>query len=102
MHPVVDSKRAELQTLCSRLGVRRLELFGSAARQDFDPEHSDLDFLVDLGLSGAVNPLHAFFDLKTQLESLFGRPVDLVSQGSIRNPYVLATIDRDRQLLYAQ
>ena len=87
-------------TWCRSRGVRRLELFGSAARADFDDAESDLDFLVDLGDNPAVSPLDAYFGLKDELETLFNRPVDLVSDGSIRNPFVLASIQRDRRLLY--
>jgi hypothetical protein len=77
-------------------------LFGSAARDDFDGASSDLDFLVDLGTNLSISPLDSFFGLKEQLEDLFGRSVDLVSEGSVRNPYILATIQRDRQPLFAQ
>lgn len=48
-----------------------------------------------------VSPLDAYFGLKDALEAMFGRPVDLVSMGSVVNPYVKAAIDRDRQLVYA-
>jgi predicted nucleotidyltransferase len=100
MHPLVDTKRAQLVALCRNRGVKRLELFGSAARDDFDAERSDLDFLVDLGDDPCTSPLDAYFGLKDELEALFNRPVDLVSDGSIRNPYVLASIQRDKRLLY--
>ena len=101
MHPIVDSKRAELAELCRRRGVQRLELFGSAARVDFDEAHSDLDFPVSFGADHPGSALEYRFGLKNDLELLFARQVDLVSQDSIRNPYILATIERDRQLLYA-
>jgi predicted nucleotidyltransferase len=100
MNPLVQSKHPQVVALCRSRGVRRLELFGSAARADFDDAESDLDFLVDLGDNPAVSPLDAYFGLKDELETLFNRPVDLVSDGSIRNPFVLASIQRDRRLLY--
>ena len=46
MHPVIDQKRGEISGICRRLGIRKLEVFGSAAR-DEDREDSDLDLLVD-------------------------------------------------------
>jgi len=101
MHPVVGSKRVELAALCRSRGVQRLELFGSAARADFDEVRSDLDFVVRFGPSGDEGPLGAYFGLKDDLEALFGRHVDLVEEGAVRNPYVLATITRDKQLVYA-
>jgi predicted nucleotidyltransferase len=101
MNPIVASKRVQVAELCRRSRVRRLELFGSAARDDFDEAHSDIDFLVELDNDPQVSPLDAYFGLKDALETMFGRPVDLVSVGSVVNPYVMAAIERDRQLVYA-
>ena len=102
MHPIVESKNTALADLCRRSGVKRLEVFGSAARGDFDPARSDIDFLVELSSDPAANPFDQYFALKDALETMFGRPVDLVSMGSIDNPYVRSAIERDRQLVYAE
>ena len=99
MHPVVASRRDELEALCHRLGIRRLELFGSAARDDFDESRSDIDLLVDFG-EAKGNGLADYFDFKEALEALFHRNVDLVEVGTVRNPYIRASMDRDRKLLY--
>jgi uncharacterized protein len=101
MNSIVESKRAQVVDLCRQHRVRRLELFGSAARDDFDEAHSDIDFLVELDDDPSVSPLDAYFGLKDALEATFGRPVDLVSMGALVNPYVMAAIERDRQLVYA-
>ncbi len=45
MYALLDQKRNEVAELCRRSGARRLDVFGSATRADFDPQHSDLDFL---------------------------------------------------------
>jgi predicted nucleotidyltransferase len=98
---VFDPKPAELAELCRRFGVRRLDLFGSAATGTFDPSRSDVDFLVEFD----ENPTRLFdryFGLKESLEALYGRPVDLVSAGSLRNPYFIAAVNETRQLMYAQ
>ena len=100
MHPIIEAKRQEVAELCRRSGVNRLEVFGSAARDDFDDARSDIDFLVDLDTASKISPLDAYFGLKDALEAIFGRSVDLVSEGSVANPYVLATIERDRQQIY--
>ena len=48
MHPLIAGKLPEIARICEDFHVRRLELFGSAARAaDFDPAHSDADFLVE-------------------------------------------------------
>lgn len=97
MRTVVDNEQAELRRICERHSVRRLELFGSAVRNDFG-RASDLDFLIEFN---GVPGLEDYFGLKDDLEALFGRPVDLVMPGAVKNPYIRAAIDRDRQLLYA-
>jgi len=101
MHPIVEAKRDDVAALCRRLGVRRLELFGSAARDDFDESRSDIDFLVEFDDHANRPVLETFFGLQEGLEQLFGRPVDLVSRGAVDNPYVRASMDRDKQLIYA-
>jgi predicted nucleotidyltransferase len=101
MVPAIESRRAQLSELCSRMGVRRLEVFGSAARGDFDPASSDIDLLVEFepGIEGSA--LSTYFGLKDELEALFARRVDLVMPSAVRNPYVRAEIDRSRELVYA-
>ncbi len=89
-----------MAALCRRRGVTRLEVFGSAARDDFDEARSDIDFLVKLPDDPKTSPLDAYFGLKDDLEALFGRNVDLVSVGSVRNPYIKASIERDRRLVF--
>jgi predicted nucleotidyltransferase len=68
-----------------------------SARNDFTST-SDLDFLVEFD-SGAS--LEGYLGLRDDLEALFGRSVDLVMPTAIRNPYIRAAIERDRQLVYA-
>ena len=97
-----EPQRVILASLCHQFGVRRLEVFGSAARQhDFDPQRSDIDLIVEFESGAARQSWANYFELKAGLETLFGRPVDLVEQGALHNPYVLATVGRDRRPLYA-
>jgi predicted nucleotidyltransferase len=98
---LIESRKAELAALCRQFGVRRLDVFGSAATGDFAPARSDLDFLVEFGEGGPARALDAYFGLKEALEELFGRPVDLVIPGAVRNPYVRAEMERSRRLVYA-
>ncbi len=101
MLELIKRHRAELEALCQRHHVGRLELFGSAADGSFDPVHSDLDFLVEFLPEAAGRIFHGYFDFKEELERLFGRKVDLVMPSAIRNPYFLQAVDQQRQVLYA-
>jgi predicted nucleotidyltransferase len=99
--PLLEAKRSEMTALCRRFHVRRLDLFGSAARGAFDPARSDLDFLVEFELMPPGEYADAFFGLREQLELLFGRPIDLVTVTSLQNPYLRASIEATRESVYA-
>jgi predicted nucleotidyltransferase len=101
METSITQRRGEIAELCRRYRVRRLELFGSAAGDDFDPQHSDLDFLVEFQTLDEGQHADAYFGLRESLESLFSRPVDLVMTRAIRNPYFLEAIEPTRTVLYA-
>ena len=101
MIPAIEEHRVELAELCRRHHVLRLSLFGSAMRDDFDPQRSDLDFLVDFESLPPGQYADAFFGLLQSLERLFGRQVDLVVASAIRNPYFRQSIDQTKTLLYA-
>ena len=97
----IESRREEINTLCARFAVRRLELFGSAAGGKFDPARSDFDFLVDFHDVDGLNAFDQYFGLKEELEKVLGRRVDVVSDGAVTNRYLRQSIDRNRRLLYA-
>lgn len=101
MHPAIAQHRSGISAICQRYRISRLEVFGSAARaDDFNPASSDADFLVEFA-PDAQPGLEAFFGAKTELEKLLGRGVDLVEPGAVRNPYVLVSINRNREAVYA-
>jgi uncharacterized protein len=102
MHAEIEKHREALTALCRRYGVVRLEVFGSALRgADFDPAKSDEDFLVVFNKDSAIPALDQFLGFSEALERLLGRPVDLVEASAVKNPYLRATINRSRELIYA-
>jgi predicted nucleotidyltransferase len=101
MHHLIETKRTELAQVCAQYRVRRLELFGSATGERFDPDTSDLDFLVEFQDLSPREHADVFFGLMEKLQQLFGRPVDLVELRAIRNPYFLQAVEQTRTLLYA-
>ena len=96
MIPVITERADELKNLCLRYGVERLDIFGSAATGHFGQEGSDLDFLVEFGASATNAYADSYFGLLDALTGLFGRPVDLVVESSISNPYFFESIKRTR------
>lgn len=79
----------------------RLELFGSAVTGQFDPQSSDLDFLVIFQPEPGLGLAEQYFGFRDELERLFGRRIDLVEAAAVENPYFLEAIEPARHLLYA-
>jgi len=94
----IQARRAEIAAMCARLGVRRLELFGSGTHS---ASPRDLDFLVDLGDRPPGEYAATYFALREQLEALFARPVDLVTPPALANPYFRQRVEQEKTLLYA-
>jgi len=93
--------QSQLLALCQKYDVRRLDLFGSALRGNFDVGESDLDFVVEFNIFAVNRAFDRYFVLMVDLEDLFGRPIDLVSYSAIRNPYFKQVVDQTRVKLYA-
>jgi uncharacterized protein len=96
-----DEKLEPLRELCRTYAVERLEVFGSAADSSFDPQRSDLDFLVTFAPCMPSEHYERYFGLLESLESLFERRVDLVEAQAMRNPYFIRQVNESKRLLYA-
>lgn len=101
MIPLIEEKRATLEELCRRYHVERLDIFGSAASGEFQPDTSDLDFLVVFHPSSDMNLSDQYFGLWDDLRNLFNRDVDLVIERSMKNPYFIKTVNGTRRIIYA-
>ena len=103
MNPVVAERSAELESLCQRYSVLRLELFGSSCHRRISVGRQlDLDFLKWSLRSCRIELLGAsYFGLLKSLEQMFGRSVDLVDDSSIKNPYLRESVDESKVLVYA-
>lgn len=100
MIAVIDEQKEQLEVLCRRHHVRRLEVFGSAADGTFDPARSDIDFLVEYLALQAGEHYEAYFGLIEDLERLFGRRIDLVEATCLKNPYFIEGVNESRTLVY--
>ena len=81
--------KEKIKAICDSLSIRRLDMVGSATRDDFDAEKSDIDVW-----SNSKAP--RYFELKEKLEVLLKKQVDVIQQGAVKNPYVKKTIERDK------
>ena len=86
MNPLIERNRQAILSLCRSYGVARLELFGSAATDAFDPERSDVDFLVTYPPGYDFGPwLGRFQDLEEALAGVLGHKVNLVMTSALKN-----------------
>jgi len=101
---MVASSRIELpmkqiEEFCRKYGVEEFSLFGSVLRDDFSPE-SDVDVMLKF------KPNHGFTfdntpDIQEELEKMFGRRVDVIEKGRIRNPFRRHAIMNSYRVVYA-
>jgi predicted nucleotidyltransferase len=101
MRQFIKDSQAEIAELCRAHHVRRLSVFGSAVREDFDPSRSDVDLLVEFEPIGADQYFDNKSVLRDRLVAMFARKVDLLTWKSIRNPYLLGEVEATHELLYA-
>ena len=89
----------KIKTLYAKHKVNKLFVFGSVLKDTFTNE-SDIDFVVDFEKLDLSDYADNYFDLKDQLESIFNRPVDLLEEKGIRNPYFRKQIENEKHLIY--
>jgi len=99
MTPHIQIDRKRLADFCHKWKITEFAIFGSALRDDFRPD-SDVDVLVS-SAEDAPWSLYDLVDITEELEQLFGRKVDLVEKGGLRNPFRRHEILTTRQVLYA-
>jgi len=101
MNSLIEKKLPDLKLLCEKYRVATLYLFGSANSDNFN-ENSDIDFLIsfkdDVTLEEYADN---YFDLIFELESLFGRDVDLITEKTLSNPYFIRSVEQTKRLIYA-
>ena len=98
--PLVARRTPQIRNLCRRHHVKRLDVFGSAVNGDFRPDESDIDFLVEFDDSVEGQRFETRFKLSEELESLFGRSVDLVEDSAIQNPYFRDEVDQTVETIF--
>lgn len=101
MHPLIETHREQIESLCLRYGVRRLDVFGSAIRDDFDVAKSDVDMVVDFNRPASGGSLEQYFGLKEDMEHLLGRPVDLIELKAMADTRLKRLIVKNKAPLYA-
>lgn len=89
----------EIQLLCLRYSVKRLYAFGSVLTDKFN-ETSDIDLIVDFEPIEVSEYADNYYDFKFSLEDILHKPIDLLEEKAIKNPYFLQVVNKQRQLIY--
>ena len=98
---LASDKRLEIVALCAGLSVHELRVFGSVVTGLFDPLHSDIDVVVDFFDPQAPGISDRYMALAMGLESIFQRPVDVVTKQAMKNPVFRHIVETTSELLYA-
>ncbi len=99
MIALISDNQAAIAALCREFGIRKLEVFGSAASGKFDPDQSDVDVIADLG-GYERGVARRFMRFARALEAVLGRKVDIITEEQIRNPYFRQAVDEQRVTIY--
>jgi predicted nucleotidyltransferase len=97
----LDKYKNEINRLCIQNRVKSLYVFGSVLTDRFN-EQSDIDLVVDIDLNDPFDYADSYFNLKFALQDLFHRPIDLLENKAIKNPYIRQNIDHSKSLIYAK
>lgn len=102
MIELIQRHQPEIAAICRRQGIRRLDVFGSAATGQFDVQTSDVDFIAEFDdTTSAGGLLDRYLELAARLEALLGIAVDIITPGSMRNPYFRESVNVSRETVYA-
>ncbi len=97
---LINERYTDFVELCRSHKVDKLYAFGSSITDHFDPKTSDIDVVVKIDIDDPADRGEALLSLWDNLEILFKRKVDLLTDDSIRNPYLRSNIDRTKKLIY--
>ena len=101
MQKFITAHREEIAELCRTHHVRRFSVFGSAVRDDFDPENSDVDVRVEFAPEALDDYIHHIHTLHDSLVAMFGRKVDLLTTPTISNRFFRKELEETQVTLYA-
>ena len=101
MIDIIESKQKQIIEICTRYGVARLHVFGSALHDGFRPNESDLDLLVEFIPIEGYARVDAYFGMLEELRALLDMRIDLVMVDAVKNQYIAREIERTKELLYA-
>jgi predicted nucleotidyltransferase len=95
----IEEHTSDINKLCSTYNVKQLYAFGSVLTDKYNND-SDIDLIVDFEPIDIAQDADNYYDFKFSLEELFRKPVDLLEEKAIKNPYFRQVVDKQRRLIY--
>ena len=95
----LDKFSTDIKSLCALYNVKTLYAFGSVVNGQLT-DKSDVDFIVDFDVIDLENYADNYFNLKFSLQDIFKRPIDLIEEKAIKNPYFKQAVNNQRKLVY--
>lgn len=96
---LVDKNIKRIKTLCKKHKVEKLYLFGSATNESFSKD-SDIDFLVKFNTTDLSLYFDNYISFKEKLGEIFKRKIDLVEEQTLKNPILISSINKNKELIY--
>lgn len=96
---ILNSHSSEIARLCEIYSVRSLYAFGSVLTDNFKNE-SDIDLIVDFKNIPIEDYADNYFEFKFSLQDILQKPIDLLEEQAIKNPYFRKAVNEERQLIY--
>lgn len=95
----VNLPKSAIHTLCEKHKVEELYVFGSATTGDMTTE-SDIDFLVKFKDIDLQDYFLNYLDFKSALEKITKRKVDIIEKQTLKNPILIQSIEKSKELVY--
>ena len=95
----LSAYKKEINALCTNHKVNSLYAFGSVLTPNFNA-NSDIDFIVDFMEIDVKDYTDNYFNFKFSLQDIFNRPLDLLEEQAIKNPYFKKVVNQTKELVY--
>jgi uncharacterized protein len=97
----LNNYTSDIIRICKTHKVKSLYAFGSVLTDNFMTD-SDIDLIVDFENIDVIDYPDNYFDFKFSLQNILKRPIDLLEEQAIKNPYFRKNVNQQRQLIYGQ
>jgi len=100
MDKIIVNNLPAVAELCNKYRICRLYAFGSVLGDNYSPENSDIDLIIELEEMPAIERGENILNFWDAVERIFNKHVDLLTDQPIKNPFLKSEIDKSKRLIY--